>query len=36
MSALFHSTGITDVLQLLAATMVFRMLPRPGIKLTTN
>lgn len=30
MSALFHSIGITDVWQLIAATMVFLMLPGPG------
>lgn len=30
MSALFHSLGITDVWQLIAATMVFLMLPGPG------
>ncbi|HJV86682.1 MAG TPA: leucine efflux protein LeuE [Noviherbaspirillum sp.] len=30
MSALFHSLGITDIWQLIAATMVFLMLPGPG------
>jgi leucine efflux protein len=30
MSALFHAIGITDVWQLIAATMVFLMLPGPG------
>ncbi|MEN3295459.1 MAG: leucine efflux protein [Burkholderiales bacterium] len=30
MSALFHSIGITDVWQLIVATMVFLMLPGPG------
>jgi leucine efflux protein len=30
MSALFHSIGITDIWQLIAATMVFLMLPGPG------
>ncbi|WP_292932734.1 leucine efflux protein LeuE [Noviherbaspirillum sp.] len=30
MSALFHTLGITDVWQLIAATMVFLMLPGPG------
>jgi leucine efflux protein len=30
MSALFHTIGITDVWQLIAATMVFLMLPGPG------
>ncbi|HYD95088.1 MAG TPA: leucine efflux protein LeuE [Noviherbaspirillum sp.] len=30
MSALFHSIGITDIWQLVAATMVFLMLPGPG------
>ena len=30
MSALFHSLGITDVWQLIAAAMVFLMLPGPG------
>jgi leucine efflux protein len=30
MSALFHSLGITDVWQLIVATMVFLMLPGPG------
>jgi leucine efflux protein len=30
MSALFHALGITDVWQLVAATMVFLMLPGPG------
>jgi threonine/homoserine/homoserine lactone efflux protein len=30
MSALFHGIGITDVWQLIAATMVFLMLPGPG------
>ena len=36
MSALFHSIGITDAWQRVAATKVCRMLPGPGIKLTTN
>lgn len=30
MSALFHAIGITDVWQLIAATMVFLILPGPG------
>lgn len=30
MSTLFHAIGITDVWQLIAATMVFLMLPGPG------
>jgi len=30
LNALFHSIGITDVWQLIAATMVFLMLPGPG------
>ncbi|HZW13638.1 MAG TPA: leucine efflux protein LeuE [Noviherbaspirillum sp.] len=30
MSALFHSIGIPDIWQLIAATMVFLMLPGPG------
>jgi leucine efflux protein len=30
MTALFHSIGITDVWQLIVATMVFLMLPGPG------
>lgn len=30
MTALFHAIGITDVWQLIAATMVFLMLPGPG------
>ncbi len=30
MSVLFHSLGITDIWQLIAATMVFLMLPGPG------
>lgn len=30
MSALFHAVGITDIWQLIAATMVFLMLPGPG------
>jgi len=30
MSALFHAIGITDVWQLIAATMVFLLLPGPG------
>jgi threonine/homoserine/homoserine lactone efflux protein len=30
MSPLFHSFGITDIWQLIAATMVFLMLPGPG------
>lgn len=30
MTALFHGLGITDVRQLIAATMVFLMLPGPG------
>jgi leucine efflux protein len=30
MNALFHTIGITDVWQLIAATMVFLMLPGPG------
>lgn len=30
MNALFHSIGITDLWQLVAATMVFLMLPGPG------
>jgi leucine efflux protein len=30
MSALFHAIGITDVWQLIAATMIFLMLPGPG------
>lgn len=30
MSALFHTIGITDVWQLIAATMIFLMLPGPG------
>ena len=30
MQALFHSLGITDIWQLIAATMVFLLLPGPG------
>ena len=30
MQAIFHSLGITDIWQLIAATMVFLLLPGPG------